>query len=87
MIMCYTTNGANTKNSLVKDFESIHKLFIEKNNQLIEKNEQLMWYNNLIKNLIKCTKNHKKDLYHTNRQFLMEFNNIINEAVKEIETN
>lgn len=69
------------------DVISLKQEIIEKNKQLIEKNNRLMWYNNLIKNLIKCTKNHKEDLYRTNRQFLIEFNSIINEAIKEIETN
>lgn len=69
--------------NIMNDVISLKKEIIEKNKQLIEKNNRLMWYNNLIKNLIKCVKDHKEDLYHNNKQFLIEFNNIITNAINK----
>lgn len=65
---------------------SLKQEIIEKNKQLMEKNNHLMWYNTFIKNLIKCVKNHKEDLYHNNNQFLIKFNNIITNAINKANT-
>jgi len=69
---------------VMNDVISLKQEIIEKNKQLMEKNYRLMWYNTLITDLIKCVNDHKEDLYHKNNQFLIKFNNIINNAINKV---